>query len=79
MKMDDTSLREALRAESEDFRKLEEMHSSLDEKLVALSDRPSPSTDDEIEEKRLKKMKLRIKDEMYRMIQQHKEEHKSAS
>jgi len=79
MKMDDTSLREALRAESEDFRKLEEMHGSLDEELVALSDSPEPSTEDEIEEKRLKKMKLRIKDEMYRMIQQYREEHKSAS
>ena len=79
MKMDDTSLREALRAESEDFRKLEEMHSSLDEKLVALSDSSEPSPDDEIEEKRLKKMKLRIKDEMYRMMQQHAEEQKSAS
>lgn len=79
MKMDDTSLREALRAESEDFRKLEEMHGSLDEKLVALSDSPNPSPDDEIEEKRLKKMKLRIKDEMYRMMQQYAEEQKNAS
>ena len=79
MKMDDTSLREALRAESEDFRKLEEMHGTLDKKLVALAESPNPSPDKETEEKRLKKMKLRVKDEMYRMMTQHAEEHKNAS
>ncbi len=79
MKMDDTSLREALRAKSEDFRKLEEMHVTLDKKLVALAESPDQSPDEEIEEKRLKKMKLRVKDEMYRMMTQYAEEQKNAS
>ncbi|RLC47366.1 MAG: DUF465 domain-containing protein [Candidatus Coatesbacteria bacterium] len=79
MRMDDTSLREALRAESESFRKLEEMHGSLDKKLVALSKNPDHSPENEIEEKRLKKLKLKVKDEMYRMMRQYAEEQKSAS
>lgn len=79
MKTDDTSLREALRTSSEDFRKLEEMHGTLDKKLVALEETSDPSPDKEIEEKRLKKMKLRVKDEMYRMMKQYAEEQESAS
>jgi len=79
MKMNDTSLREALRAKSEDFRKLEEMHGTLDKKLIALAEGPSPYPDKEIEEKRLKKMKLRVKDEMYRMMTQYAEKQKHAS
>ncbi len=79
MKMDDTSLREALRAKSENFRKLEEMHVTLDKNLVALAESPDPSPDKEIEEKRLKKMKLRVKDEMYQMMTQYAEEQKNAS
>ena len=79
MKMDDTSLREALSAKSEDFRKLEEMHGTLDKKLIALADSPDPSPDKEIEEKRLKKMKLRVKDEMYRMMTQYAEKQENAS
>jgi uncharacterized protein YdcH (DUF465 family) len=79
MKMDDTSLREALRASSEDFRKLEEMHGTLDKKLVALAETKDPSPDKEIEEKRLKKMKLRVKDEMFRMMKQYAQEQENAS
>jgi len=79
MKMNDTSLGEALRAKSEDFRKLEETHGTLDKKLVALAENPNPSPDNEIEVKRLKKMKLRVKDEMYRMMTQYAEEQKNAS
>ncbi|HUT04324.1 MAG TPA: DUF465 domain-containing protein [bacterium] len=79
MNMDDTSLREALRAESESFRKLEEMHSSLDKKLVALSESSDHSLENEMEEKRLKKLKLKVKDEMYQTMRQFAEEQKSAS
>jgi len=79
MNMDDTSLREALRTESESFRKLEEMHGSLDKKLVALSESSDRSLENEIEEKRLKKLKLKVKDEMYQMMRQYAEEQKSAS
>jgi len=79
MKTDDTSLREALRTSSEDFRKLEEMHGTLDKKLVALAESPDASPDKEIEEKRLKKMKLKVKDEMYRMMKQYAQDQENAS
>lgn len=78
MTMSDTSIRELLRTESEDFRKLEEMHGSLDKKLIELSSCPDASPENELEEKRLKKLKLRVKDEMYRMIRQYGVNHETA-
>ena len=71
MAMDDASIREALRDESDDFRKLEEMHGELDSKLMALSSRSEVKPEDEIEEKRLKKMKLKLKDKMYGMMREY--------
>jgi len=69
--MDDGAIRKALREQSEEFRRLEELHSKLDRKLVELLSRSDVRPEDEIEEKRLKKMKLKVKDEMYRMMVQY--------
>jgi len=71
MAIDESSIRKVLRVESEQFKKLEAMHSELDQKLIELSERSTVTPEDEIEEKRLKKMKLRLKDEMYRQIRQY--------
>ena len=71
MAIDESSIRKVLRVESEQFKKLEAMHSELDQKLIELSERSTVTPEDEIEEKRLKKMKLRLKDEMYRQIHQY--------
>jgi hypothetical protein len=46
------------------LRQLREEHRRYSEKLEGLSQSPYLSADDQIEEVRLKKLKLRVKDEM---------------
>ena len=50
--------------DSEEIRRLEEEHRHYSEKLEALLQKPWLSEDDQLEEVRLKKMKLRIKDQL---------------
>jgi hypothetical protein len=52
------------RPDSEAIRRLEEEHRHYSEKLEALLQKPWLSEDDQIEEVRLKKLKLHIKDQM---------------
>lgn len=49
---------------SEEIRQLEEQHRHYSEKLEALAQKPWLSEDEQIEEVRLKKMKLHVKDEL---------------
>jgi uncharacterized protein YdcH (DUF465 family) len=60
-----------LLATSEDFRKLASEHSEYAQKVDALEAIPHPSEQEQIEEVRLKKLKLRIKDQMEEMILSH--------
>jgi uncharacterized protein YdcH (DUF465 family) len=56
--------REQLLASSEEFRKLANEHSSYAQRLEFLAGKKYLSEDEKIEEIRLKKLKLRLKDEM---------------
>jgi uncharacterized protein YdcH (DUF465 family) len=56
--------REQLLASSDEFRKLADEHSSYSQRLESLANKKYPSEEDKIEEIRLKKLKLRLKDEM---------------
>jgi len=56
--------REQLLASSDEFRKLADEHSKHSERLESLANKKYPSEEDKIEEIRLKKLKLRLKDEM---------------
>jgi len=49
---------------SEELRRLQEAHRHYSEKLESLLQKPYLSEDEKIEEVRLKKLKLRVKDEM---------------
>ena len=49
---------------SSNFRQLEEEHRRYSEKLESLMQKPYLSADEQIEEVRLKKLKLQIKDQM---------------
>jgi len=49
---------------SEEIRRLEDQHHHYEEQLAALLQKPYLSEDEQIEEVRLKKIKLRIKDEI---------------
>ncbi len=57
-------VREQLLASSDEFRKLADEHSSYAQRLESLANKKYPSEEDKIEEIRLKKLKLRLKDEM---------------
>ena len=56
--------------DSEAIRRLEEQHRHYSEKLEALLQKPWLSEDDLIEETRLKKLKLHVKDQLASMKSQ---------
>jgi uncharacterized protein YdcH (DUF465 family) len=68
-----------LMATDEHFRELAEQHKTYDEQLQQLSNRPYLSDQEKVEEIRLKKLKLRLKDEMEQLIRQYKKDHASVA
>jgi uncharacterized protein YdcH (DUF465 family) len=58
-------------ATSEEYRRLADQHSSFDRRLEELAHRKFPSQEEQLEEARLKKKKLHLKDRMQDMIRQH--------
>lgn len=67
-------LKQHLMATNEEFRKLANQHQSYDQQLQQLAGKVYLNEQERVEEVRLKKLKLRLKDEMERMIQQYKKE-----
>jgi uncharacterized protein len=57
-------VREQLLASSEEFRKLADEHSNYSQRLESLTSKRYLSEEEKVEEVRLKKLKLRLKDEM---------------
>ena len=57
-------VREQLLASNSEFRKLAEEHSSYNQRLESLANKKYPSEEEKLEIVRLKKLKLRLKDEM---------------
>lgn len=66
-----------LMATSDEFRKLADEHHSYDEKLQQLANKSFLNEQEQVEEIRLKKLKLRLKDEMERMISRYRRENAS--
>ena len=68
----DEELKAHLLATDEQFRSLSEQHAQLKRQIEAIEAKPRITETDEIEEQRLKKLKLRIKDQMNQILSSHK-------
>jgi hypothetical protein len=66
------SVREQLLASHEEFRRLAQEHTQYSQRLHSLIEKRYLSDDEKLEEVRLKKLKLRIKDQMQMIEQDHK-------
>lgn len=64
-----TQVRDVLLAQNDEFRKLVTEHSQYSQRLESLTQKRYLSEDEKIEEVRLKKLKLRLKDQMERLEQ----------
>ena len=67
-------VREQLLASHDEFRRLAQEHAQYSQRLESLIEKRYLSEDEKVEEVRLKKLKLRIKDQMEMIEQQHKRE-----
>ncbi len=56
---------------NEEYRTLSEQHSQYDDRLDELGSRIHLTTEEEVEEHRLKKLKLQTKDRMYAILREH--------
>ncbi len=65
-----TQVRDLLIANNEEFKRLALEHSQYSQRLDTLTQKRFLSEDEKIEEVRLKKLKLRLKDQMERLEQQ---------
>jgi uncharacterized protein YdcH (DUF465 family) len=65
-------LKAHLMSTNEDYRRLAEQHSDYARKLDALESQTHLTDQEQIEETRIKKMKLRLKDQMEAIISQYR-------
>jgi uncharacterized protein YdcH (DUF465 family) len=70
-----TQVRDQLLASNDNFRKLLEEHSQYSQRLEVLITKKYLSEDEKLEEVRLKKLKLRLKDQMESLEQQFRNDH----
>ena len=72
------SVRDQHLATHEEFRRLAQEHSQHSQRLEALVQKRFLTEDEKLEEVRLKKLKLRLKDQMEAIEQQYKRDHQVA-
>jgi uncharacterized protein YdcH (DUF465 family) len=68
-------VRESLLASNEEFRKLVQEHAMHSQRLDSLCQKTYLSEDEKLEEVRLKKIKLRLKDQIHMLEQQYRQTH----
>jgi len=57
------------------FRELMEKHHEYDRQVEALEAKPVPTPEEDLEEHRLKKLKLHLKDEMEQIVSEYRLQH----
>ena len=70
--------RDQLLASHEDFRRLVQEHSQYSQRLESLTEKRYLTEEEKMEEIRLKKLKLRLKDQMHSMERQFQVSHQVA-
>jgi len=75
MEPNQEELKAHLMASSEEFRALASNHAQLHKQLEELEAKPHLSEAEQIEETRLKKQKLRLKDQMNEIMARHRAQH----
>jgi uncharacterized protein YdcH (DUF465 family) len=73
-----TQIRDELIASHEEFRRLVQEHSQYSQRLDSLIQKRYLSEDEKLEEVRLKKLKLRLKDQMELLEQHYRRAHNVA-
>ncbi|HXZ27838.1 MAG TPA: hypothetical protein VEG08_07535 [Terriglobales bacterium] len=73
-----SQVRDLLITQSEEFRKLLQEHSQYSQRLDTLIQKRFLSEDEKLEEVRLKKLKLRLKDQMEILEQRYRRDHQVA-
>ena len=70
-----TQVRDQLLASNEEFKRLADEHSQYSQRLDSLIQKKYLSEDEKVEEVRLKKLKLHLKDQMETLEQQYRSSH----
>ncbi|HEX8949036.1 MAG TPA: DUF465 domain-containing protein [Dissulfurispiraceae bacterium] len=73
--MTEQEIIELLRKENEEFKKLDEEHKSLKSTLVEIDKKVYLTTEEEVERKKLQKLKLIKKDRMAELIREYRKGH----
>lgn len=73
-----SQVKDLLITQSEEFRKLLQEHSQYSQRLDSLIQKRFLTEDEKLEEVRLKKLKLRLKDQMELLEQQYRRDHQVA-
>ncbi len=75
MQLTPEELKSHLMETDEEFRRLAAQHCEYKKKLEALSSRPYLTPEEQVEETRLKKVKLRLKDQMQEIMDRYRHQH----
>jgi uncharacterized protein len=75
MQLTPEELKAHLMETDEEFRSLATQHCQFKKQLEALASRPYLTPEEQVEESRIKKLKLRLKDQMQEIVDRHRHEH----
>lgn len=78
MQLNPEELKAHLMETDEEFRRLAAQHCEYKKRLEAFAARPYLPPEEQVEETRIKKLKLKLKDQMQEMIDRYRHQHQMA-